>query len=53
MGAAFMAGIACGLYTEDIFGRLRYAQYEPAMPRHIRAAKYDGWKAAVGMVVKK
>ncbi|MCD8191006.1 MAG: glycerol kinase GlpK [Clostridiales bacterium] len=53
MGAVFMAGIACGLYTEDIFGRLRYAQYEPAMPRHIRAAKYGGWKAAVGMVVRK
>ncbi len=53
MGAAFMAGIACGLYQEDIFGRLRYAQYEPAMPRQIRAAKYDGWKAAVGKVVKK
>lgn len=48
MGAAFLAGIAAGLYKEDILGidRMKKA-YTPQMEKAVRNRKYSGWKAAV------
>ncbi len=49
MGAAFMAGIKAGLYSEEEVlnaDRLK-ARYFPKMDRETRRKKYDGWKKAV------
>jgi glycerol kinase len=49
LGAAMLAGLACGLWTEDrlrAFGR--HAQcFEPAMPEVRRKTLYAGWQRAV------
>ena len=47
-GAAYMAGIACGLYDEGkIFDHVRHSIYEPHMGEEERQRKREGWKAAV------
>ncbi len=52
MGAAYMAGIALGLYEETIFSGLQYTAYGPEMAEAVRNEKYSGWKAAVNTVIK-
>lgn len=48
MGAAYAAGIGCGLYNkETLFGDIQKTTYAPVMPRMISQAKYEGWKTAV------
>lgn len=48
LGAAYMAGIACGLLKRDILSADRTKEtYRPKMKRPERQRKYDGWKAAV------
>jgi len=54
VGAAYMAGIATGLYDkEKVFADMRRTQYEPAMRGEIRQKKLSGWKNAVKMVLGK
>ena len=50
IGAAYAAGLAAGIYTEDVFGVLKRTSYLPDMEEAKREEKYSGWKAAVGMV---
>jgi len=48
IGAAYMAGIAAGVYREDeLFGDLGGETYLPEMEKALRDEKYAGWKKAV------
>jgi len=47
VGAAYMAGIALGLYDESIFDIIPRVYYYPSMPRDERAKRLAGWHAAV------
>jgi len=53
IGAAYMAGIACGLYREDILTGGDRERYKPDMPEEIRDRKYKGWQQAIAMLQKK
>lgn len=50
IGAAYAAGLAAGIYTEDVFGVLKRTSYLPDMEEAKREEKYSVWKAAVEMV---
>lgn len=47
IGAAYMAGISAGLYTERVFEVLRYRDFTPAMDAAQRARRLDNWAHAV------
>ncbi|MEE8826512.1 MAG: glycerol kinase [Eubacteriales bacterium] len=48
MGAAYLAGISCGLYDpEHIFEHVRHSVYRPDMDGDTRKLLYSGWKKAV------
>ncbi len=47
MGAAYAAGTALGLYGDEVFRRMIYRCYTPAMDEKLRREKYAGWRAAV------
>ena len=47
IGAAYMAGISAGLYTERVFEVLRYRDFTPAMDAAKRARRLDDWTHAV------
>ena len=51
-GAAYMAGMRAGLYTDAVFETLRYTEYRPAIADNARKRLLDGWRAAVGMLRK-
>ena len=50
MGAAYMAGIALGLYSPAVLSRCRRTRYEPHMDDESRTRRYQGWRDAVRMV---
>ena len=50
IGAGYLAGMAAGCYTDQVFEVLRYRNYEPQMEEAVRDQKYGGWKRAVGML---
>jgi len=49
LGAAMLAGLACGFWTMDDFSRSKKgsACFEPKMPEALRDKYYDGWLKAV------
>ncbi len=47
IGAAYAAGLASGLYTQEVFGTLKRTVYQPQMQEEERGQKYQGWKEAV------
>lgn len=48
IGAAYLAGISCGLYSEEkLFSGRRSVRYTPSMTEEERAGLYEGWKQAV------
>ena len=49
-GAAWAAGLACGLYRDDIFDVLQRRSFTPAMDAGTRGEKLDGWHDAVRRV---
>lgn len=49
-GAAFMAGMALGVWQEEIFDTISWNKVLPQMREEVRERKYDGYKKAVGMV---
>lgn len=49
-GAAFMAGMALGLWGEEIFDTIKWDQVSPAMDEEASARKYNGYKDAVGII---
>lgn len=51
IGAAYMAGIAVGVWDESIFNQLERNVYVPSMNSSVRNAKIMGWKEAVAKVV--
>lgn len=54
MGAAYAAGISCGLYNPDtIFDHVQHTFYEPHMEEAAREEKYRGWQEAVARVLYK
>jgi len=46
-GAAYMTGLAMGIYQNNIFKKMKTRQYTPEMEKAISARKYQGWKTAV------
>ncbi len=47
IGAAYMAGIAVGLWSEEIFGKMRRIIHNPTMGSEMAQEKYKGWRDAV------
>ena len=50
IGAAYAAGIAVGLYTDEVFDIYTRKRFAPEMDGALRSRKYDGWKEAVAGV---
>ena len=50
IGAAWAAGLACGLYDENVFNVLKRTAYAPEMAAQARDGKYAGWQDAVRRV---
>ena len=50
IGAAWTAGLACGLYDENVFNVLKRTAYAPEMAAQARDEKYAGWQDAVRRV---
>lgn len=48
IGVAYMAGIYTGVWTKEIFGKMKRKIHQPKMDQKKAKFKYDGWKAAVG-----
>ncbi|MCD8150824.1 MAG: glycerol kinase GlpK [Clostridiales bacterium] len=54
IGAAYMAGISCGLYEEKaLFDGIKRSGFVPQMAPAVRGEKYRGWKMAVERVLQK
>lgn len=51
IGAAYMCGIAVGLYDESVFHVLHRTSYHPNMDALQRERKYTGWQNAVKIVL--
>ena len=51
IGAAYAAGLGCGLYTDSVFEGMRYTSFAPEMTQEERARRYGGWQAAVKRVL--
>ena len=50
IGAAYAAGLACGVYDQDVFNVLKRKSYAPLMSADLRVAKYTAWQNAVRRV---
>ncbi len=50
IGAAYMAGLACGIWNEDIFEKMKRTTHSPKMDSKLASTKYNGWKKAVSGV---
>lgn len=53
MGAAYAAGLALGLWGEEIFQKIQRKKYIPFMEERQSDAKYRGWKDAVAKILTK
>lgn len=52
IGAAYIAGLAAGIYNEEtLFGQQAAKEYLPRMSEEERRAKYAGWQQAVDSVL--
>ena len=51
IGAAYMAGIACGLYPESVLHHLRYQSYHPRMDSEARDNKLAMWEEAIHKII--
>lgn len=52
IGAAYVAGLAVGLYDASIFEKMGRKTYDPFMNQAVRQSLYGGWKEAVNMICK-
>lgn len=52
IGAAYMAGIALGMWREKIFEHIHYNEHVPKMEDILVTQKYCGWKDAVQIINK-
>lgn len=53
MGAALMAGMAAGCWTEEVYQILKRRTVLPEMTEQVRKTKYDGYMAALKTVLGK
>ena len=53
IGPAYAAGLALGVWGQEIFCKLKRTKYEPQMEKEVRERKYQGWKKAVRTVLTK
>jgi len=54
IGAAYMAGISCGLYDRaSLFSGIRRTAYAPEMSPELQKEKYQEWKSAVQKVLSR
>lgn len=51
IGAAYMAGLSMGIWTEQVFERSPAAVYTPAQSKQARDRRYAGWQQAVQTVL--
>lgn len=51
IGAAYMAGLSEGVFTQNVFSVLNYAYFVPKMDAETRQTKYAGWQDAVKSVI--
>lgn len=51
IGAAYMAGLALGVWNDGVFERGESTLYDPAMEEQKRDEKYTGWQMAVHSVL--
>lgn len=51
IGAAYMAGLSCGVLTDDVFSTTDRATYHCTMGADTIRKKYIGWKQAIGKVL--
>lgn len=51
IGAAYMTGLALGIWDESVFARGESTDYTPAMDSQKRNEKYTGWQRAVHSVL--
>ena len=51
IGAAYCAGIACGLYGWEILEKQARASFLPQRDLAWREKKYSGWKQAVSLLL--
>lgn len=52
IGVAYMAGQSVGVWSDEIFNKMKRKRHEPDMDRIVAAEKYRGWKSAVAFVNK-
>ncbi len=52
IGAAYCAGLACGLYTKEIFEKTSRSRFVPKRDGSWREKKTAGWHQAVGMLLQ-
>lgn len=52
IGAAYMAGLAIGIWGQEIFEKMKRVAHKPAMEAGLVETKYAGWKEAVKGVCK-
>lgn len=51
IGAAYCAGIACGLYERRLLENQAHTRFVPQKEDDWREKKYQGWKQAVGLLL--
>ncbi len=51
IGAAYAAGMAAGIFDENVFSTLRRTDYHPKMDAAVREKKIAGWKEALKMIL--
>ena len=47
IGAAWLAGLSCGVYNDTVFTAMQHRPYAPCMAGEVRKKKYSGWQDAV------
>lgn len=53
IGVAYAAGIALGIYPEELFENINRKEFQSAMSKDCREKKYAGWLGAVTSVLMK
>lgn len=51
IGAAWVAGFACGIYNDSVFSAMEHRTYVPQMAGYVRKEKYRGWQNAIRMAL--
>lgn len=52
LGAAYMAGLGCGLYSEDVFENIQRKEYTPKETKETVWRQREGWKKNVSHMIQ-